>query len=224
MLLISHRQHLSIKRDALSTLPHNGGHLQKRSSLVSSIPQNPNLSSTSEKKVSDGKTYLEIDTTYLDAVKRGDMVTAQRMVDEAANKAMQNSFELVEDSKYDDTHPEIGKNKKSHQNAKHWDYYVKTIVVDGKAYDVMINVRNDVVQSNYSTKEEYVYSIRFRDNKVAATSLVHPATSKATSQFDTTADAIIPQNPNLSSTSEKKVSNKNSQKLFLTTRPKILRS
>ena len=71
--------------------------------------------------------------------------------------------------------PETGKNKKSHKNAKHWDYYIKTIV-DNKAYDVLVNVRNDVVQNDYSTKEEYVYSICFRDNKKATTSLVHPAT------------------------------------------------
>ena len=104
-----------------------------------------------------------------------------------------NLFELVEDTPYYDTEPERGKNKKSHKNAKHWDYYVKTIIVDGKAYDVMVNIRIDVINNDYSRKEEYVYSIRFRDNKTVATSLVHPATSKATSEFDITTNNSISQ-------------------------------
>ena len=105
-----------------------------------------------------------------------------------------NLFELVEDAVYDDTQPETGKTNKFHLDAKHWDYYVKTIIVDGKAYDVMVNVRIDVINNNYSTKQEYVYSIRFRDNKKVATSLVHHATSKATSQFDAaTINDSVPQ-------------------------------
>ena len=35
----------------------------------------------------DTAKYSDRDTSYLDAVNRGDMVTAQRMVDEAAKKA-----------------------------------------------------------------------------------------------------------------------------------------
>lgn len=41
---------------------------------------------------SEENQYSERDTAYLDAVSRGDMVTAQRMVDEAARKAMPNSL------------------------------------------------------------------------------------------------------------------------------------
>ena len=116
-----------------------------------------------------------------------------------------NIFELVEDVPYYKTEPESGKNKKSHKNAKHWDYYVKTIVVDGKAYDVMVNIRIDVENNNYSKKEEYVYSIRFRDNKSVATSLFHPASSKATRQFDAATNNIISQNSEKSTSAEKKV-------------------
>ena len=107
--------------------------------------------------------------------------------------------------------PETGKNKKSHKNAKHWDYYIKTIV-DNKAYDVLVNVRNDVVQNDYSTKEEYVYSICFRDNKKATTSLVHTATSKATSQLDVVINSSISQSAEKSTGSAKKVS-ENSDKI-----------
>lgn len=54
---------------------------------TSSIPQKTDLSTPSTKKVSDGKASRELDTEYLSAVERGDMETAQRMVDEAAKKA-----------------------------------------------------------------------------------------------------------------------------------------
>jgi hypothetical protein len=117
-----------------------------------------------------------------------------------------NMFEIVEDANYFDTEAERGKKKKTHKNAKHWDYYIKTIIVDGKGYDVLINVRNDVLQSDYSTKEEYVYSIRFRDNKNVTTSLVRHATSKATSKLDAATNNSIPQKSYLSTLSEKKYS------------------
>ena len=82
---------------------------------------------------------------------------------------------------------------------------MKTIIVDGKAYDVMVNIRIDVDNNNYSKKEEYVYSIRFRDNKTVATSLFHPASSKATRQFDATTNDIISQNSEKSTLSAKKM-------------------
>lgn len=59
----------------------------------SSIPQKSNLSTDSSKKTSGtddsqlSYTPSERDTEYLDAVNRGDMETAQRMVDEAAKEA-----------------------------------------------------------------------------------------------------------------------------------------
>lgn len=58
-----------------------------------SIPQNSDLSTGSSKKTSEtddtqaSYTPSERDTEYLDAVNRGDMETAQRMVDEAAKEA-----------------------------------------------------------------------------------------------------------------------------------------
>ena len=105
-----------------------------------------------------------------------------------------NVFELVEDSKYDGTEQEKGKNKKNHKNAKFWDYYLKTIIVDGKGYDVIVNVRLDTANNDFSTKEEYVYSIRFTDNKTVATSILSPADSKLLSQVDVTTNTNVPQN------------------------------
>ena len=66
-------------------------------------------------------------------------------------------------------------------------------------------IRIDVENNNYSKKEEYVYSIRFRDNKTVATSLFYPASSKATRQFDAATNNIIPQIPEKSTPMAKKV-------------------
>ncbi len=102
-----------------------------------------------------------------------------------------NVFELVEDSYYKKTEPESGKKTAAHKDAMFWDYYIKTVVVDGKAYDVVINIREDVPSNNYSKKEHYVYSVMFQDNKKAATSVSSPATSKVLSQIDVTANNSI---------------------------------
>ena len=51
-----------------------------------SISQKSDLSTPSDKK-SSGNSSRELDSAYLSAVKRGDMETAQRMVDEAAKRA-----------------------------------------------------------------------------------------------------------------------------------------
>ena len=59
-------------------------------SSVDSIPQSPNSVKGKIKnsdRASQKASYSDIDSTYLDAVNRGDMETAQRMVDEAAKKA-----------------------------------------------------------------------------------------------------------------------------------------
>lgn len=99
-----------------------------------------------------------------------------------------NLFELVEDAQYDDTAKEIGKTSRSHTLAKFWDYFIKTIVVDGKAYDVLISVRLDSSSSDWSDKQHYVYSIRFRDNNTVATSIASPASSKVRRQGDIATD------------------------------------
>lgn len=104
-----------------------------------------------------------------------------------------NIFELVEDADYKNTGTEKGKATVSHKNAKHWDYYVKTIVVDGKGFDVIVNVRVDVPGGSYSSKEEFVYSILFKDNKTVATSVVSPASSKVLRQNDVATKNIIDQ-------------------------------
>lgn len=61
--------------------------LIKSSTSTNSIPQNDDLSTQNSKIVPEGKASRELDVEYLSAVERGDMETAQKMVDEAAKEA-----------------------------------------------------------------------------------------------------------------------------------------
>ena len=58
---------------------------------------------------------------------------------------------------------------------------------------VLCPVRLDVPNGDYSMKEEYIYSIQFRDNKNVATSVVSPASSKVLGKLDVTTESSLPQ-------------------------------
>ena len=66
------------------------------------------------------------------------------------------------------------------------------------------NGEKSTSKTKYSKKEEYVYSIRFRDNKTVATSLFYPASSKATRKFDAATINSIPQISEKSTSKTKK--------------------
>lgn len=70
-------------------------------------------------------------------------------------------FELVENAKYDRSSAEKGKSGKPHAGVETWDYYVKTVQVDNKVYDELINVR-------LKPDGEYVYNISLKENKKTA--------------------------------------------------------
>ncbi len=64
-----------------------------------------------------------------------------------------------------------------------------------KGYDIVVDVRNDVVNNDYATKEMYVYSIGFIENKNVGTSVAVPANSKASMHLDIPTDNSISQSP-----------------------------
>lgn len=67
-----------------------------------------------------------------------------------------NYIELAENSIYQGTSVEQGKNNRFHSNAKTWDYYVKTIQSDGIYFDVLINVKD-------TGNSQYVYDITLNE-------------------------------------------------------------
>ena len=69
-----------------------------------------------------------------------------------------NIFELVEHSKYNGSEPESGKNTKIHRGVNYWDYFIKTVQIDGGVFDLTANVRK-------KSDGQYVYAIEMHENK-----------------------------------------------------------
>ena len=116
-------------------------------------------------------------------------------------------FELVENSKYKNSSNEQGKNKGIHKITDSWDYFDKEVSVDGKYYDVLINVRKN-------NNGEWVYDVNLTDNvkknntnekgiaPIATKSVQKQAGIR--SKASNTLNSNIAQNSNLSNLSNKK--------------------
>ena len=73
-------------------------------------------------------------------------------------------FTLVENSQY----RKSKENTKEHTNADYFDYFVKTVQIDGKVFDLVADV-----ERNYFAKDGYVYTLALRDNKTMKASPAH---------------------------------------------------
>lgn len=73
-------------------------------------------------------------------------------------------FDLVENSQYRGSKV----NTKTHTNADYFDYFVKTVQIDGKVFDLMADVEKE-----YGTDEGYVYTLALVDNKKIKASPAH---------------------------------------------------
>ena len=67
-------------------------------------------------------------------------------------------FELVEHSAYAKTDLEEGKSGKVHKGVLRWDYFVKTVQIDGVVFDLTANIRQ-------KADGRYVYLIEMHENK-----------------------------------------------------------
>lgn len=73
----------------------------------------------------------------------------------------------MENSKYNGSDPELGKETKVHKDVNYWDYYIKTVQIDNTVFNMVANVRR---KSNGS----YVYTFLFID-KEKSRKLSNPA-------------------------------------------------
>lgn len=77
-------------------------------------------------------------------------------------------FDLVENSEYSRS----SKNRKSHTNADYFDYFIKTVQIDNKVYDLIA----DVEKFYYDGDGGYIYTLALTDNKtIKASPATHPA-------------------------------------------------
>ena len=73
-------------------------------------------------------------------------------------------FELVENSRYVRSGKEQGKKTAAHAGVSGWEYFIKTVQIDGKTYDLLANIRK-------KPEGEYVYSIQLNESKKKASAL-----------------------------------------------------
>ena len=104
-------------------------------------------------------------------------------------------FDLVENAKYLRSSAEIGKKTSAHRDVNSWDYFVKTIKIDGKIYNEIINVRK-------TGTDEYVYDVSLNEKVVPSPSSSTKSTS-ISSEETTSTDSIRKNSENVN-TSDKK--------------------
>lgn len=112
-------------------------------------------------KVSDGNStyYAKFDEADLRKNVYGDKKSSQKGWKAKINTGADGSiFELVENATYNGGKAEQGKKTQAHQNLTGWEYFVKTVQIDGQVYDLLANVRK-------KPDGEFVYSIQLNENK-----------------------------------------------------------
>ena len=67
-------------------------------------------------------------------------------------------FTLVENMKYSNSKPERGKKGTAHKDVLYWDYFIKSVQIDGRVYDLRAHVRK-------RADGEFVYLIGLKENK-----------------------------------------------------------
>ena len=112
-------------------------------------------------KFNDGNNtyYASFDEADLRKNVYGDKKSSQKGWKAKINTGADGSiFELVENAAYNGSKAEQGKKTQAHQNLSGWDYFVKTVQIDGQVYDLLANVRK-------KPDGEFVYSIQLNENK-----------------------------------------------------------
>ncbi len=105
-------------------------------------------------------------------------------------------FDLVENSEYRRSRP----NTKDHTDADYFDYFVKTVQIDGKVFDLVADV-----EKKYGDDGGYVYTLALTDNKKIKASPTHgtPNNGPVKNVGNAFSDDIISQNSEKSSGSTK---------------------
>ena len=80
--------------------------------------------------------------------------------------------------------------------------------MDGKGYDIVVNIRNDVPNNDFLKKSQLIYSIEFYENKNVATSVTIPANSKAHVNLDVATNNSIHENAEKINSSDERKSKK----------------
>lgn len=99
-------------------------------------------------------------------------------------------FNLLENSKYTGSKS----NTKTHTNADYFDYFVKTVQIDGKVFDLVADVEKEIGSS-----DGYIYTLALRDNKniKASPALGTPETGPVKSAGNASEKSVLQNGENV---------------------------
>lgn len=101
-------------------------------------------------------------------------------------------FDLVENSQYTRSKP----NTKTHTNADYFDYFIKTVQIDGKVFDLVADVEKE-----YGVEDGYVYTLALEENKKIKASPAHgsPNAVPVKGAGNASGNTVAQNNPNVNS-------------------------
>lgn len=157
--------------------------LKERKGLLIDAIRNEYVGRTAKFNKNGTVYYATLDTVSARKSLYGDKKSDKRGYKAKINiGADGNYFELVENALYDSSKDEVGKttNTDIHDNVAQWDYYIKTVISDGRYYKVLINVAD-------KGNNQYVYDVSLKEIKKGETS----SSSNATFNQEVTPDNSI---------------------------------
>ena len=144
--------------EAVRKLPY-----KKRMEAFMDIMRNEYAGRTAKFTARDGEVYYAtFDENDLRKNIYGDKKSSPRGWKAKINTGADgNIFDLVENAEHSGSGKEQGKTSEAHQGLTGWEYFVKTVQIDGRVYDLLANVRK-------KPDGEFVYSIQLNENEKKA--------------------------------------------------------
>lgn len=144
--------------EAVRKLPY-----KKRMEAFMDIMRNEYAGRTAKFTARDGEVYYAtFDENDLRKNVYGDKKSSLRGWKAKINAGADgNIFDLVENAEHGGSGKEQGKTSEAHQGLTGWEYFVKTVQIDGRVYDLLANVRK-------KPDGEFVYSIQLNENEKKA--------------------------------------------------------
>lgn len=144
--------------EAVRKLPY-----KKRMEAFMDIMRNEYAGRTAKFTARDGEVYYAtFDENDLRKNVYGDKKSSPRGWKAKINTGADgNIFDLVENAEHSGSGKEQGKTSEAHQGLIGWEYFVKTVQIDGRVYDLLANVRK-------KPDGEFVYSIQLNENEKKA--------------------------------------------------------
>lgn len=144
--------------EAIRKLPY-----KKRMEVFMDIMRNEYAGRTAKFTAQDGDVYYAtFDENDLRKNVYGDKKSSPRGWKAKINTGADgNIFDLVENAEHSGSGKEQGKTSEAHKGLTGWEYFVKTVQIDGRVYDLLANVRKKL-------DGEFVYSIQLNENEKKA--------------------------------------------------------